>query len=112
MLYRTHLIEDRKMMKKTPAQTCARLDVARALLASSKGTMVGLTFRKKDGTVRRLNGRLGVSRYCRGRSDSNDTAKLVTLYDVKNEGYRMVSLASLTEVRMRGTFYKLEEVAA
>ncbi len=100
------------MKTKTPAQTCARLEVARALMKTTNGTMVGLTFRKKDGSVRRLNGRLGVNRYCRTRSDANDTAKMLTVYDVQNKGYRMVSLASLTEIRMRGTFYKLEEVTA
>lgn len=85
-----------------------RKSVARSMLDASEGTFVGVTFTKKDGTLRNLNGRLGVRKGTKGGQNKLDKRDYITIYDVKNEGFRAVSLASLEQVRMRGFTYDLE----
>lgn len=101
-------------MTKTMTNTQRRVRrlTARSLVGVSEGTFVGLTFRKLDGSLRRLNGRLGVTKHLRGGPSTVNCEKYLTVYDVKHGGYRNVSLSSLTEIRMRGATYSLEEVPA
>ena len=87
-----------------------RKSIARSMLENSEGTFVGLTFRKKDGTTRELNGRLGVRKGTKGGSSRINPRDYIILYDVKNDGFRAVNLATLSQVRMRGFTYDLEEV--
>lgn len=96
-------------MTKSPHQTRIRRSVAKALLSVSEGTFVGVTFRKADGSLRDLNGRLGVRKGTKGGKSNLDPNKHLCIYDVKNEGFRAVSLSTLTSLRMRGFKYELEE---
>lgn len=85
-----------------------RKSIARSMLDASEGTFVGVTFTKKDGTSRDLNGRLGVRKGTVGGSNRLDKRDYITLYDVKKGAFRAVSLATLEQVRMRGFTYDLE----
>lgn len=96
----------------TAKQTRIRRSVAKALLNVSEGTFVGVTFRKKDGSLRDLNGRLGVRKGTKGGKSNLDANKHIVLYDVKNEGFRAVSLSTMTQLRMRGFQYDMEEAHA
>lgn len=53
-----------------------------------------VVFTKKDGSQRRLNGRLGVKKYLRGDTKGYSDADInaITVYDVKARGYRTVKL--------------------
>lgn len=88
-----------------------RKSIARSMLEASEGTFVGITFTKKDGTLRELNGRLGVRKGTVGKSNRLDKREYITLFDVKKGGFRAVSLATLEQVRMRGFTYDLERAA-
>lgn len=98
-------------MQTNANQIKIRKSIAKSMLEASEGTFVGLTFRKKDGSVRELNGRLGVRKGTKGGRSNLSRQDYLTVYDVKRKGFRAVNLATLTRVRMRGFEYDLEEVA-
>lgn len=70
-------------------------------LRGQKGKFVGLDFIKENGSVRPLNGRLGVVRHLKGgRGTHGGTTKPhLVVYDVKTPGYRAVNLATVSQVR-------------
>ena len=68
------------------------------VIENSNGRMLTVVFIKADGTERVLNGRVGVSKYVKGTGKVvND--KYLTIYDVKNKGYRSVNKETIIEVR-------------
>ena len=72
------------------------------ILLASDGRMVTVTFVKKDGTLRTLNGRLGVKKHLKGGSSTLDPAKYITIYDVKAAGYRAVNRDTIKGLRVGG----------
>lgn len=59
-------------------------------IASSAGKFVSVTFTKKDGTVRKLTGRIGVTKHLKYGPYVADTGTGFCVYDVVNKGYRTV----------------------
>lgn len=53
-----------------------------------------VTFTKKDGSVRKLNGRLGVTKHLRGgeKTYSDVSINAITVFDLVAKGYRTVKL--------------------
>jgi WYL_2, Sm-like SH3 beta-barrel fold len=77
-----------------------------SLLQRTEGKFVGITFVKKDGTIRNLNGRFGVKKYVKHESNTLPTAaqqNYFTVYDVKARGYRAVNRETILSVRAMGT---------
>lgn len=72
------------------------------VLLASDGKFVTVTFIKKDGTERVLNGRLGVKKHLKGGVSTLDPAKFVTIYDIQNKGYRAVNRETITSVKIDG----------
>lgn len=72
------------------------------LLLSSDGKMVTVQFVKKDGTLRTLNGRLGVKKHLKGGVSTLNPAQYVTIYDVQNKGYRAVNRKTIVGLRIGG----------
>ena len=72
------------------------------LLLSSDGKMVSVQFVKKDGTLRTLNGRLGVKKHLKGGVSTLDHNQYVTIYDVQNKGYRAVNRKTIVGLRIGG----------
>jgi hypothetical protein len=56
---------------------------ARNLITSSKGRMLTVKFTKKDGTVRKLNGRLGVSKGVQGTGRANNDPNLIRIAEMR-----------------------------
>lgn len=75
------------------------------VLLASDGKFVRVTFIKKDGSTRVLNGRLGVKKYLAGGVSTLDAEKFVTIYDVQNKGYRAVNRETIQEVAIDGVIY-------
>jgi S-adenosylmethionine:tRNA-ribosyltransferase-isomerase (queuine synthetase) len=73
-----------------------------SLIEKSNGKMVTVTFVKNDGSVRVLNGRMGVKKYIKGSSLKKNSTEYITIYDVKNEGYRSVNRDTIVAVRCNG----------
>lgn len=64
----------------------------------------GVTFVKKDGTRRDMTCRFGVTKNLTGGGQKYDPAdyELITVTDMKLDQYRMVNLATITELRING----------
>jgi hypothetical protein len=72
------------------------------LIEQSEGKFMTVTFVKKDGTIRVLNGRLGVTKYLKGGKSTLDPNKYVTLYDVQSKDYRAVNRDTIISVSSGG----------
>lgn len=59
-------------------------------IAASAGKFVTVTFVRKDGTIRKLNGRTGVTKYLKYGPYVADTGSSFCVFDVVNKGYRTV----------------------
>lgn len=71
------------------------------------GTFVGVTFVKADGTIRELNGRIGVKKHLKGGTKAFDDADygLITIFDRDVKGYRSFKVERLKEIRAHGEVY-------
>ena len=82
------------------------------ILKGSKGSFVAVTFKKKDGSVRKLNGRTGVSKDLKGVGLSYDPAEYNNLIirDVQIQQYRTVKQDSLISAKIGGEEYIVDDV--
>lgn len=79
-----------------------KIDVARSRaladqLEASTG-FVTVTFVKADGTVRRMNCRMGVTKHLKGGKSTLDAGKYVTVYDMTKAAYRAVNRDTIIAV--------------
>jgi hypothetical protein len=61
-----------------------------------------VTFVKKDGAVRTINGRLNVKKHLRGGRATVDTNKFLVLYSIADQGYRAVNKDSILSIAVDG----------
>lgn len=73
-----------------------------AFILNSNGKFVSVTFTKKDGTTRILNGRLGVNKHMKGGKSTLNPDEYITIYDVVNKGYRAVNRNTIKMVVCEG----------
>jgi hypothetical protein len=71
-------------------------------IAQSKGKFITVTFIKKDGTVRNLNGRIGVTKYLKNGTATVNLDKYIIVYDTINTGYRCVNKDTIVSVTCEG----------
>jgi hypothetical protein len=71
-------------------------------------TFFSATFVKKDGTLRKMHCRCGVKKGLKGVGKNyNDVDyNLLTVYDIKKQGYRTINLNTLKELRAKGKVIK------
>lgn len=69
------------------------------VIEQSNGKILTVVFVKKDGTERVLNGRLGVTKHLKG-GVSRAGEQYITIFDLKNGGYRSVNKETIKEVRI------------
>lgn len=67
-------------------------------ILNSNGKIFTVTFIKKDGSIRVLNGRLGVTKHLKGGQCTLDKDKFIIVYDLKSEGYRAIDKESILDV--------------
>jgi hypothetical protein len=77
---------------------------ASALIRASKGTFFSVVFTKRDGSDRKLVGRMGVSKYVTGEGLKYAPSDhgLITVYDIQNAGYRMVTESKIKALNING----------
>lgn len=68
-------------------------------ILNSNGKIFTVVFLKKDGSLRELNGRLGVTKHLKGGSSTLDPDKYITVYDLRSKGYRAVNRETIVDVR-------------
>ena len=73
------------------------------------GRFFSVTFRKKDGTIRKMLARRGVKRNLQGNPRYNpDDYNLLVVWSVNDEAYRSINLNTILEVKANGlTFSSL-----
>lgn len=74
----------------------------------SNGRFLTVEFVKKDGSIRKINGRLGVKKYLSGGNSTLDSNKFIIIYDLKSRGYRAINKNSILSVKTTGL--KIERV--
>lgn len=84
---------------------------AEKLIKKTKGQVFTAVFTKKDGTVKKMNCRLGVSKGVNGNGLAYNPADydLITVWDMKAQDYRMINLKTLTALQIKGEFYVIIE---
>lgn len=82
---------------------------AENLIKTTGGKIFGVRFVKKDFTVRIMSCRLGVKKGVKGvgRSYKPEQHGLIGVYDMNN-GFRMVNLNTLEEVKFKGQTYEVD----
>ena len=68
------------------------------------GRITALTFTKRDGSIRHMSARLGVTKHLKGGTKPYDDAErnILTVFDMGAKGYRAVRLDSITSVAAGG----------
>lgn len=69
---------------------------------NSEGRFVTVEFIKKDGTLRKLTGRLGVKKHLKGGKSTLNPEQYITIYDVQNAGYRAINRATIKALTIEG----------
>lgn len=85
---------------------------ALGLIKNSKGRTFSVVYKKQDGSVRLLNGRLGVKKGVTGKGLGYDPAKkgLIPVFDMKAKGYRMVTIANIQGLKIDKKEYAVTDV--
>ena len=68
-------------------------------ILNSNGKIFSVEFVKKDGSIRLMNCRLGVTKYLKGGSSTLDPAKFITVYDLQSKGYRAINKDAIINVK-------------
>jgi hypothetical protein len=81
------------------------------ILKNSKGKIMTIAYRKKDGTLRTINTRTGVKKDITGKglTYNPDDYGYVILWDLNKKAYRTVNLNTVTTLKGGGEIYKIQE---
>ena len=82
-------------------------DQASYLIREYGNSFFSVTFTKKNGELRKLNGRRGVTKYVTGEGLKYAPSGygLLTVYDIQAKGYRMINANTITALKIRGINY-------
>lgn len=85
------------------------LEHAERLIKSSRGSIFGVQFVKANGQLRDMTARIGVQKYAKGTGLAFDPESydLLTVFDMKAKGYRMVRLAAIRTLTVDGESFKV-----
>ena len=86
-------------------------DTAQQYIYESNGQIFSVTFRKKNGEIRHMNCRRGVSKYVTGAGlkFNPESRGLVGVFDMQKHDYRFINLKTLQELRCNGDTYSVEQ---
>ena len=73
-----------------------------SIAAEAGNKFVTITFIKKDGSERTINGRFGVKKYLNGGKSTLDPEKYLTIYSLADEGYRAINRETILRVAIGG----------
>lgn len=71
-------------------------------VAQSNGKFVTVEFIKKDGSIRKLNGRTGVTKHLKGGVSTINHDKFMVIYDTVAKGYRCINKSTILSVSCNG----------
>jgi len=86
-----------------PSKRVENPDMMRRIIeATVQDKFFTIEFVKRDGSLRRINGRLGVKKHIKGGRDCNTNKQMMTVYDNYAKGYRNVNLSTVNYVVVDG----------
>lgn len=68
-------------------------------ILNSNGKIMTVKFIKKDGSLRVMNCRLGVTKHLKGGTSTLNPDRFITVYDLKSEGYRAIDKDTILDVK-------------
>jgi len=68
-------------------------------LLNTNGKIVTVTFTKKDGSIRIMNCRLGVTKHLKGGESTLNPDKYITVYDLQSKGYRAIAKDQILDIK-------------
>lgn len=78
------------------------------VIDDTNGKIFAVQFIKKDGTLRMMLARTGVSKNLKGGNNGASAKNnLVTVYDMAKGGYRMINLKTLLTLKACGEIYEV-----
>jgi hypothetical protein len=79
----------------------------RALVGSK---IFSVVFQKKDGTLREMVCRLGVTKHLKGGEMNYDPEQknYLVVFDMQSEGYRTININTLKKIKLDGVSYDIE----
>ena len=85
------------------------------LIKNTNGRFFGVTFLKKDGSLRYMNARLGVKKHLK-RDHTNDVnsaepSKNIVVYDRNVKGYRSINPERILSLRVNGVDMKIRDAS-
>lgn len=82
---------------------------ARNMIYKTNGEFFSAQFVKKDGSIRDMVCRLGVTKHLKGGELAFDPHErgLIVVYEMNVDGYRMINIKSLRQVKIGGETYKV-----
>jgi len=93
--------KENKKAKKTPNTTYVK-----SVLDSMGDSFFSIKYKTKDGRIKEMNCRTGVSKYTKGieanRAETDSDKGLITLYSLSDQGYRRAILENIMEIRGKG----------
>lgn len=72
------------------------------IILQSNGKFVTVDFIKKDGSLRTLTGRLGVTKHLRGGVSTLNPEQYITIYDTQKAAYRSINRDTIKSIRASG----------
>ena len=75
------------------------------IIAESNGKIVTVTFTKKDGTLRVMTCRLGVTKHLTGGESTLDADQYITAFDMASQGYRAINKDPIVSVKASGEVF-------
>lgn len=73
-----------------------------AIAANTNGKFFTVTFLKKDGTVRVMNCRTGVTKALKGGRSTVNSSKYLVVYEMASKGYRSIDKDSILNIAVAG----------
>ena len=88
-------------------QTNIKRSLVKTLIIANEDKFIGVTFTKKDGQKRNLNGRLHVRSKTGKAPTTANYPEYLTIYDVKAGAFRTINLDTVESLRMKGGEFKV-----
>ena len=71
------------------------------MILGNKGKIFTVTYKKKDGSIRKLNGRLGVHFGKKlGKPTTSNHYQYIVVYDMQKQAYRNVNVTTVQSISM------------
>ena len=80
----------------------------RVVEATVRDRFFTVEFTKAHGSIRKINGRLGVDKHKKGGRDCNTNKQMMTVWDNYAEGYRNVNLSTINYIVVDGVKHEFQ----